>query len=694
MTNDRPATVDPYDTKPKTVPGTIDVTDKTKKPDAKPMLDPSNVFDDAYNLVPKPKDKVPDTVKPPSEFDPKFNNLNKVGDFPVAKEQPRPFTQDGEVGKLFVDEKSGLVTGMQLTDGSRKGQKYAFDRDDKGNITKMHMLIPGKDANPPQYLSLDKTEKGWVSKPAGQLPPGFKNLKVENGIISGDFKVNAKGDFGYESADKQTRSVLRINGDKDHFDNRDYSRERELKNGQKENTFWNGYDWLPGQKKQIAEGVVQVDFKAEPGKPTSMIRDAKNDGFRVAFEKEQTQYTIGNWNDGRMTRQQGATVETLYKTGAQDENGKVQWRKGQEKTEGNQRVVTFTDAQDAAKIKAGELPQASIINPKTGEVVSVYSNGTKVAVDERGKPLQITYKDQQKIDVMRDANNDFRGFKRSDGTVILKGQDLTAGPAAIGSEWVVQRPGQTPLKMNGILKHGRAGSFSILGPTNDGVTVDPEGIMSTKLGGTLVSDPPRPNDKMPVKPPVPADKTVPPAGKDLPKPPTKPGELPKPADKVPEKAPITAEQLKALSAKYKVDPRILNFAKDRSERQGMQKTFTPENLEKLLKLADKHKLLADFRGTADMSSRSTDGAMIGRLLPELLLDPTTAIDKANQQGKTTMAKSLQDGKVPQERIDSVLGTIDARYAKLRTNTQPFIAELTKELATKPVVPAPPVPLPK
>lgn len=677
----------PVDTGDKTKTPTVDTSDKTKTPAGTTTFSPDSVFDDAYNLVPKTavkpveKDKPVVTPKPETPFDPKYNQLNKVSDFPVSKEPPRPFNVNGEGGKLFIDEKTGFVNGMQFTDGDRKGQKYAFDRDAQGNITKMHILMPGKDAaTPPQYLSFQKTDKGWVSKPEGQLVPGFKNLKVENGVITGDFKVNAKGDFGYESADKQVRSVLRINGDKDHYDMREYSRETELKNGTKSNTFWNGYDWLPGQRKVLAEGVIRVDFEPKQGQPTSMIRDSKNNGFKVEFSSEKTQYSVANWKEGKMTRQiAGEKADTLYTTGAQDAQGKLQWRKGQEKAEGDKRVVTFNDAQDTAKVRSGELPQSSIINPKTGEVVSVYSNGTQVAVDDRGAAQKIIYANKQQIDILRDANSDFRGFRRSDGTTIYRGVDLTAGPGGPASTWTLQRPSEQPITINGVLKHGNAGAFSILNAGNEGLTVTPEGVMSTKIGGKITSDAPRPGDTKPVAP------------KDAPPPvqPTDKAEAPKPTDaRTPGKAPITDEQLKALAGKYKIDPKLLAFAKARAERQGLHQTFTLEGLDKVLQLADKHKLLADFGGTADMSSRSRDGAIIGRLLPELLIDPNTAIDKANKQTRESMAKSLQGA--PEQRVKSILDTIDRRYASLKTNTQPFITELAKELANRP---APPVPTP-
>ena len=695
-----------------------DATEKpeTPKPGSQPGLSPDHVFDDAYNLLPPRKP----TDGKEGPFDSKFNNLNKPGDFPAFRGKPQPFSQNGEAGKMYVDDRSGLVLGIEFTAGSRAGQKQSFERDAQGNLSKMHIMVPGKDRTPANYSVFEKGDRGWTSKPSSQTVPGFKHLETKDGASSGDFKVNGKGDFTYESADNQTRVIVRLNGDKDYFNLREYSRERESINGQKTTTYWNGYDWLPGNKETISAGVTKVTFQNQPGKPGTAelprpaftIRDANNNGFQVDFTAEKTAYKVENWNHGKMTRVQNGSTETLYSTGTQDAQGRLQWRKGQEKTEGAQRVIQFSDAQDAAKVTAGEIPQSSTINTQTGEVTSVYANGTRVLADNYGQTKQIAYANRLVIDVLRDPNNDFRGFKRSDGTMIIKGADTNlAGGLQGGAAWTVQRPGQQPLQFAGILRHGNAGSFNILNAGNEGLSMTSDGGMSTKVGGKIVSDTatptvPKPNETQPKPgdPPKPADnqptKTVEPA-KPLeptrPGQPTKPGDAQpaKPGDKPPGKSNVTDAQLLALAAKHKVNAKVLAQARERAEKQGLHETFTEQNIDKLLEVANKHKLLGDFtdRGVSVMSR---PGAIVGKMIPELLAQPDTAVSKLQTQMSDSLVKSLKDAGAQQPAIDRAMQTIEQRFASLKTNTQPFVTDLKTALSTQPTpTPIPtPTPLPR
>lgn len=665
-------------------------------PGSQPGLSPDHVFDDAYNLLPPRKP----TDGKEGPFDSKFNNLNKPSDFPAFRGKPQPFNQNGEVGKMYVDERSGLVLGMEFTTGSRAGQKQFFDRDAQGNLSKMHIMVPGKDRTSANYSVFEKGANGWTSKPGSQNVPGFKHLETKDGAISGDFKINGKGDFTYESADKQTREVVRLNGDKDYFNMREYSRERESINGQKATTYWNGYDWLPGNKETVAAGVTKVTFQNQPTKlgaaelpkPAYTIRDANTNGFQVEFTAEKTAYKVENWNHGKMTRVQNGAAETLYSTGTQDAQGRLQWRKGQEKTEGGQRVVQFSDAQDAQKVTAGEIPQGSIINTQTGEVTSVYANGTKVLADNYGQTKQISYANRQTIDVLRDTNNEFRGFKRSDGTKIIKGADtnLASGPQG-GAAWTVQRPGQQPLEFTGILRHGNSGSFNILNAGNEGLSMTGDGAMSTKVGGKIVSDTPAPPVPKPNEAPAKPGDPQKPGDNQPAKPvePAKPSDTQpvKPGDKPPGKSNVTDAQLLALAAKHKINAKVLAQARERAEKQGLHETFTEQNVDKLLEVANKHRLLADFTDKG-VSSMSRPGAIIGKMIPELLAQPDTAVLKLQMQLRESLQKSLKDGGAQQPAIDRAVQTIDQRFASIKTNTQPFVTDLKAALATKPPTPAP------
>ncbi|MBX3152576.1 hypothetical protein KF728_20635 [Candidatus Obscuribacterales bacterium] len=668
------------------------------KPFNQQGISPDHAFDDAYNLLPSRRPF--DGKEGP--FDSKFNSLNKPGDFPAFKGRPQPFNQNGEVGKMYIDERSGLVLGMEFTAGSRTGQKQVFERDASGSLSKMHFLTPGQERAPSNYSIFEKGDSGWTSKPAGQSVPGCKHLQIKDGTISGDFKINGKGDFSYESADKQTKNILRLNGEKDFFNMREYSRERESINGQKNTTYWSGYEWLPGQKETVATGITKVTFQQQPAKPGSgelpkpayTIRDANCNGFQVEFTTEKTAYKVENWNHGKMTRVHNGATDTIYSTGTQDSKGHLQWRKGQEKVESGQRVVQFNDVQDATKVAAGEIPQGAIINLQSGEVTSVYANGTRLTADNYGQTKQIAYRNQQTIEILRDTNNEFRGFKRSDGTLILKGADtnLTSGPQG-GAAWAVQRPGQQAVQFTGVLRHGNSGAFEVLNAGNEGVSVTSEGAISTKIGGKIVNDTvqpatpePRPNETR-----TPGSSDVQPPKSDAPqqvKPdePLKPGDA-QPGDKRPDKSNVTDAQLLALAAKHKVNARVLAQARERAEKQGLAQTFTEQNVDKLLELATKHKLIGDFTD-GGVSSMSRPGAVAGKLIPELLAEPDTAVGKLQTQMRANLQKALRDGGAPQTAIDRALQTMDQRFSSLRTNTQPFIKELKTALVAQPSTPQP------
>jgi hypothetical protein len=671
------------------------------KPFDQQGISPDHVFDDAYNLLPPRRPA--DSQEGP--FDSKFNSLNKPGDFPAFKGRPQPFNQNGEVGKMYLDERSGLVLGMEFTAGSRAGQKQVFERDAQGNLSKMHIIVPGQNDREPNYSIFEKGNNGWIAKPAGQSVPGFKHLEIKNGIITGDFKINGKGDFSYETADKRSKNILRLNGDKDFFNMQEYSRERESINGQKATTYWSGYEWLPGQKETVAAGVTKVTFQTQPAKPgsaelpkpTYTIRDANTNGFQVEFTAGKTAYKVENWHHGKMTRVHNGASETIYSTGVKDSRGHLQWRKGQEKTEAGQRLVQFNDAQDAQKVTAGEIPKTAIINTQSGEVTSVYANGTKILADHCGQTRQITYRNQQSIEVLRDPNNDFSGFKRSDGTMILKGAEtnLANGPRG-GAAWIVQRPGQQAVEFTGILRHGNSGSFEILNAGNEGLTVNSDGAISTKVGGRVINDGVQPAPPAPLpgdsKPPNPGDNKATSSGDAQPVKPDqarKPGDsqATKPGDKPPGKSNVTDAQLLALAAKHKVNARVLAQARERAEKQGLHETFSEQNVDKLLEIATKHKLIADFTD-GGVSSMSRPGAVIGKLIPELLAEPETAVVKLQTQMRANMQKVMKDGGAPQPAIDRALQTMDQRFASLKTNTQPFVRELKTALVAGPSTPGP------
>lgn len=166
---------------------------------------------------------------------------------------------------------------------------------------------------------------------------------------------------------------------------------------------------------------------------------------------------------------------------------------------------------------------------------------------------------------------------------------------------------------------------------------------------------------------------------------TIPGES-KPMVRRPEagKAPVTDAQLEALidkyqiSPKYRISPKLLLLERERAEREGLHKTFTPDNLEKLLRVAHKYRLVGHFN-EQDLHSLSRPGEFIGKLIPELLSDPDTALTKGQLRLKEAVEESMRASLADQASIDNAMRNVDRKLASVKANTRDFIEELKKEL---------------
>lgn len=643
---------------------------------------------DGKPTLPKdpPKQEPPKDDAPFDPFKPRFNNLEKTEKKPdVATTQDlpfkglaRPFNENGQTGNLYVDERSGLVIGMEFTGGTRVGQRFVFERDAAGNLTKMHMKMPGRDTA--ERFNFEKTAQGWVSKPtAGQTVPNFKYLQIKDGVISGDFKINNKGDITYEQADKQAREVLRVGGNRERFNMRDYSRTTEQMNGQSSVAYWDGYNWRAGQQSQLSEGVTQVVFQPAPAgqrAPVRMVRNANTDGFEADFGNSKVNYKVESWNHGRMTRTTNGASETIYNTGVKNADGRLHWTKGQEKMENGARVVQFSgDQNDARRIQTGELPTHVAINQSTGDVVGSYGNGNRVLSSSRGEPQQIAYKNGQTVDVLREPCGEVVGFRKADGTVLARGLEQSQGKSDTLSAWTIQRPGQQPVQINGRVRFGNGGAFEIVGANNDGYSVDADGSLNARRlnqpadGTTTVQPKPtEPNKEAGAASDKPAGKPL--AGAD--KPTDKPAAS---ADNLPKD-----EQLKELATKYKINPAILAQARERAKSLKLDRSFTVENLDKLLSVAAKYRLDSGLQTGASLTVGMSPGALVGRMIPELLANPETALPAAQQEMKGSLGKSMRDGGAPPQAVDRAMKSVDNRFNQLKTSLNPFVVELKARLA--------------
>lgn len=394
----------------------------------------------------------------------------------------------GEKGQNLLVDEAGNIQGMEFTEGRRKGESYTFSRNPDGSLNGMEISIPARDGQPAQNVRLEKGEQGWRTNPPGQKVPSFdKAVADDQGNIKGDFSVTDKGNIVFESADKQTKEILRANGGRDTYNMKDYSRVREDADGRKGPTqYWDGYGskgnpddgWRTGTSRQLPDGRTEVVFNPPmEGRPSKMIRDGRpnaqggfNNGFEVEFPNG-TKYSVTDWGDGKMNRTQGGKTDTIYNTGAVGADGRLQWAAGREE---NGRVI-FNDP----RVASGEIPREAVLDKSKGEVQSTYGDGTQVTSDMSGrrKRIQPGHRGSTAIEPIYGRNGELKGYKQGD-RIIERGPDKGNG----NSEWTLKNVGgQGERKITGKMVEGPGGSFEIVG--ENGEKYESNGRFTTKEDG-------------------------------------------------------------------------------------------------------------------------------------------------------------------------------------------------------------------
>ena len=642
-----------------TVPATGDTTAKPPTGDNAEEID---LFPLRYNDLPTDGQPKKDLGENPFHPDyneiepPKDKGADQLEEVPF-KGSPRPFSENGESGNLYVDESTGYVVGIEYVGGTRAGQRQVFDRDESGNVTKMHISAWGEGGER-QRSAIEKTADGWRSLPEGKLPPGFTAIKPENGLIPGDFKVNDKGDIKWEAPDQSIKEVIRVNGTHDTVDMRDYSRTRETVDGKKSVDYWDGYEWRAGKRTVGDNGVVQVDFDGTAGKPVRTTRNWAEDGFKVDFGDGKTQFQIDSWNKGKLTRVHNGSTDTLYNTGTKNKDDRVVWMKGKEQAQEGKMVVDFTgEPTNSTRIAAGELPANAVIDVGSGRVTSSFTSGATVVSDMRGQRQRITYKGGETVEVVHDVNDKFRGIRHSNGVTVNLAEASSAtvgGQSQHAAVWRVQRPGQQPVDVPGNFQYGAAGAFAFGDGEQNSVVVSTEGVMmgnfqGQKFGPERTADTEEPGEKTDKPPEVEKGKEA------------------------------TDEQLQALAAKYGVDVGFLKANRDRALAGKLGEHFTEENVGKFLELAKKHDMIGDFK-EQKLNLDSTPGAVVGKIMPELMTNPDQAFDAVAESLKQHMEAQLKAGGADAGKIQTMRGAIDQQFAALKAKTAAFVADLKASLS--------------
>ncbi|MBX9695450.1 MAG: hypothetical protein K2Z81_23900, partial [Cyanobacteria bacterium] len=478
----------------------------------------------------------------------------------------------------------------------------------------------------------------------------------------------------WESVDKNDKELVRVNGNREVFNYRDYSRttsrlsDRTPEGPRQSVEHWDGYEWRSGgTRTETAPGVYQIAFQPQANKPSRVIRNSNTNGFEVDFGQGRTQFRVENWNHGRITRNHGGQEVQLYNTGSRA-NGRIQWAQGTESTQGNLTTVNFRGNQEnGQRIQAGQMPHTVQINRTDGSVAGAYQNGTQILSDNSGEQQRIAYNNGNSVDVLRDANNQFRGVRRSDGTTIIQvrgavvsnaGTDGQQGnnPAAV--EWRVTSPNQEPINVVGEFRTGDAGAFEVRGANNDGVVFTADGAMSARAQGRTIQDanfvPPGPRPDQPTPRP------------DVP---------PTPRSDQPPQSSVSDAQLQGLATRFNVNPEYLAEARQNAVLNGVGERFTEQNVAAFLEVAQQHGFTQQFAANANIMEGSV-GAAVGGLMPVYLMQPDGALDSIAEGLK----QSVRSSGMPQDQMNQKLAEIDTRFATLRTSTQAFSAALRARMS--------------
>lgn len=378
--------------------------------------------------------------------------------------------------KPDLDDK-GYVNRVKVGAGSRAGQEYAFKNDNLGRTSEMKVTVPGKEGAEKQEVTLKKNSEGkWQTNPPDGKVPGFENLKRDSaGNIVGDFKVNKNGDVLYDSGDGN-KEVVRANGNKDTYNLNDYSRVTETPDGQKQTTYWDGYNWRTGNMTRKDDGTINVKFDGQPGdgKPTEITRDArtvdgtKNDNFKVSFQRKDTSFSYdANWNQQKITMSDGSKNPPvdLYNTGVRNKDGRMLWMQGQRGTEpGKQNEVKFAPrtAEEQQAMLNNEVPM-KVTYDKEGKVLSEYNNQTKVRADSKGNVDQIHHRNGKRTDVVRDVHNDIVAVTSTDGTTMARDGQTTGADGKPTTKWQIEKNGKPAGTTDGAIDISNNGTTKLIG---------------------------------------------------------------------------------------------------------------------------------------------------------------------------------------------------------------------------------------
>ncbi|MBY0359251.1 MAG: hypothetical protein K2W82_14720 [Candidatus Obscuribacterales bacterium] len=320
---------------------------------------------------------------------------------------------------------------------------------------------------------------------AGETIPALQLTADSNGEISGQFESSKLGDLRYKDG-RGMETALRANGNRQIYNMRDYSRLTTTATGETKTDYWNGKEWLPGEKQESADGSVTITFEnSDPTKPSSVTRTpgAENDpeGGQLLINYGDGSKLLSDW---RQQTQQ--TINADGTAGTVRHFDGTSYRETEQVTDNNNiRSIRFKND--------GAGPSEVEYDIAKRETTSIYRNNqaqeiARVTRNSAGY-VNAIQTPQGKTEIVRDSDGDINKITLADGSVYRRtGQERIPGEAARMLRMLNPNAAQVadaPLSSPDLLTRGLN---RWEGQTPDGKQMELQGNFLTATDGTIILD--------------------------------------------------------------------------------------------------------------------------------------------------------------------------------------------------------------
>ncbi|MBX9692237.1 MAG: hypothetical protein K2Z81_07635, partial [Cyanobacteria bacterium] len=387
----------------------------------------------------------------------------------IAEGEARPFKEGQSEGRALVDDKTGRIVGLSFEKGPRAGENYSFRYDEQGKINQVTYSKPGSGEAPAQAGMLTRNADGTWQPPDSAIP-GFETPRK-----GAELKVKANGDMLLDQGDG-IKERIAADGSKEVVNTNDYSRER-MEGDKKVKEYWDGYEWRKAKSVKTEGKVTTVEFEPNGTKPTKIVRDSEKNTLNVEFA-DKSRYEA-NWNEqSQKFVDKNGQATNYFNTGERGTDGRPIWRKG---VRGEDGIVDYEDQKD------DKLPTRSKVDPRTGEITSLYKSGAQITRNRDLGIEKITYPNGQTLTVGRNTDGQINEFVDNEGVKYTRRGDMADGPNGTKvPRWEMQRIGESLGTFDGNITVNGA-RVEKVGADGKATIIEDNGRITNKQGDKVVS---------------------------------------------------------------------------------------------------------------------------------------------------------------------------------------------------------------